>query len=643
MLLVEAQETSKWQIEAAPMQRGDALWWLGGQVDNYVDSRVPKVLVVTFPRGKEELAGYDILLEHFPRATLCDNEMRDRWALRGAAASEFAAEIAAHCYVARAEMTHAATVPALTMTTKYDPVIVTSVSTGESTPFPTLDEASVGLGAKLAQMQAALSGRQKTCAGHTVKFATEREDGAALLKKRKAADGELKELRDAAKADDIIPDDRPLAYYGGLFEHRGRILPNNGSLSLAMVHKDAGVCNALQRRFGGRVQLVPNKKRGQQKIRDHQWTLDDSAAAMDALQLMEPFLPSRRGHVEAARKDLATPPITEVPSERMLKELRNGVWGRPGTDWSKITEDQRWWIGGQHDGDGSSGFHNGSHRVAVGKARSGYVCLHHLQHLLGGSISKEQPQKGNCEASKQWYLFGRAALEFCQVMQYYTFLKKPQLELAAVFPYHNFWLARVVPVVGTNIETGERHVRVSAEHNYKACQQLARHTSSGHTWTVLPNEWVSTRSDAEIHAANAALEAELKALKHVEHGAIDVELPKPYMAGFVDADGCISLIAAGAQSHSISQKYIAICEAFQQQYGGGVTSDWERPVHQWYTHVAFAGRFLGDIAPYLVEKHEQARLILEMLPGEGKATRAAVQALHGRRLYYDSLKTENKD
>ena len=625
------------------MKREDALWYLGGQLDNYFDARVPKVLIITFPRNKEERVGFDILRELFPEATLCDNDMRDRWALRGVAASDFALQMLPYCYVAREEMRLASTVPGKAKWYRHEPVLVTPVGSTESVPYDTLELAAAALGASVTQMQTVLRGVQHTCAGHTVAFARPQPDADQQLRKRKAADGELKELRDAERQQDLIPDQQPPAYYGGLFEHHGQILPNNGSLSLAMVHKEPSVCNALQRRYGGRVENVPNNKahRGQKrKIKCWQWTLDETEAAAEALRSIGDYLPSRRVHIEAAFKDMSIPPITHISTERMLHELRRGCYERQQINWSTISEDQRWWIGGQHDGDGCSGFYNNSHHVMVTKARPGFGCLEHLLSLLGGHISAEQPQRGNQEAKKQWYLVGQAALDFCVVMRDYCFLKRPQLELAADFPYHNFWLARVVPVVGTNIETGERVVRTSAQHNFKQSHELGRHTAEGHAWSALPNEWESERPDEEIRAANLELDRALRALKHVEHGEINRELPLPYIAGFVDADGCISLTASGSQSHSVSQKYIAICEAFQQQYGGGVTSNWEKPVHQWYTHVAFAGKFLADIAPFLVEKIEQARLILDMQPGDEARVRSEVQALHGRRLYYASLGRE---
>ena len=97
------------------------------------------------------------------------------------------------------------------------------------------------------------------------------------------------------------------------------------------------------------------------------------------------------------------------------------------------------------------------------------------------------------------------------------------------------------------------------------------------TWQYIENP---VKED-EARARRKKLEIELSTMKHVEHLPIDIELPKPYIAGFVDGDGHVETNAFNGQSHSVSQKYVAICEALKREYGGSIWRDGTTGVYKW--------------------------------------------------------------
>ncbi len=148
------------------------------------------------------------------------------------------------------------------------------------------------------------------------------------------------------------------------------------------------------------------------------------------------------------------------------------------------------------------------------------------------------------------------------------------------------------------------------------------------TWQYIENP---VKED-EARARRKRLEIELSEMKHVEHLPIDIKLPKPYIAGFVDGDGHLGASGSSAQCHSVSQKYVAICDALKREYGGALSgatlsqASFNGPIS------TRAKDFLIGIAPYLIEKRQQAELLLGMKAGEGKAVKAALSLLKGRQL-----------
>ena len=342
--------------------------------------------------------------------------------------------------------------------------------------------------------------------------------------------------------------------------------------------------------------------------------------------------------------DTATPmsePTVSIPTIS-YEQMRAGMYVRDKDiiEWGGVNNDLRWWIGGHMDADGCVRMCpvNGL-MVRIGKAENGWHCLVWLKKLLQGAIYDSTPENETEQAMREWCLRGQAALNFCRVIKDYCFLKKPQLIKGCEFVFGELWMLQMKPVAATNRTTGEMRVFAGPHHaaremcisNGNICNCIRgknRTKSVGNcTWQYIENP---VKED-EARARRKKLEIELSAMKHVEHLPIDIELSKPYIAGFVDGDGHLGASGSSAQCHAVSQKYIAICDALKREYGGCIWRNSTTGVYKW-TLCRNAKDFLIGIAPYLIEKRKQAELILGMKAGEGKAVKAALSLLKGRQL-----------
>lgn len=295
-------------------------------------------------------------------------------------------------------------------------------------------------------------------------------------------------------------------------------------------------------------------------------------------------------------------------------------------DFEKLSDDVKWWIGGQMDGDGCVRVCpiNGL-TVRIGKAENAWHSLVHLQRFMGGAIYDcNRSREGNFQAERHWTLRGQAALDFCESMQRFMFLKQPQLVKALEFPLYGGWMAKMKPVRGTHKKTGETVVFASVSDAKRKIgitsinAYLAGKTThaGGYEWEYIANP-VKT---GEIHSKRAELERIVSDLKRVEHLEIEAELPLPYVAGFVDADGCVR---AGAVI--VTQKYRAVCEAMQRQFGGGVytsTREDGSSIFRWRSPgKAGALRIAALLLPYMIEKKAQVEIMLDVALSDAEKNR----------------------
>jgi hypothetical protein len=333
-----------------------------------------------------------------------------------------------------------------------------------------------------------------------------------------------------------------------------------------------------------------------------------------------------------------------------LDDMRAGVYtlDKHRIDWAEVNEDLRWWIGGQLDSDGCVRMCpvNGL-MVRIAKAESGWHCLLWLQRMLKGIVVNSNAETDTKQPMKEWNVRGMAALDFCHNMKAYCHLKRPQVEKACGFVFGELWMAQMRPVASTHVSTGE--VRVFAgiaqasralmgKPSFSSISQNLRgkaKRAGQFTWQYLDNP---VRLEDAMERRKV-LENELVALKRVEHHSISEKLSKPFMAGFVDGDGCLRVWGSKAQVHSVSQKYVSICDALQRQYGGTVCFNKEKQLYAWYVNKN-AQMFLEDVAPFLIEKRKQAELILGMKAGEAKSVAAALSLLKGNKKRAHEEKTE---
>lgn len=474
------------------LTRSEALWYLGGQLDAYVDIRVPKILVVSFPRSHgPQQHGYELLKKWFPQATFSDNKVDVRWILRGKAASDFCAELRHFCYPQRAAVELAAAVPSHTRNPAgLYPVKSVNKTTNEVVCFDSDRAAAVATGIKLNQIQAALSGRQKTSGGYEWSYTVPRDNWQAAKESRQNADPELKRLRDEVPVTSIAAN-RPTAYYAGLFEHHGEILPNNGSLLLVLNHKHETVCQALCDEFGGSVARVPRSRKSL-----FVWRLQDTAAARQALQSLQPYLLHRGDQAVAAVADSLITPTTVCFNDllSMLNTNNENI-----VDWNKVSEEARWWIGGQLDGNGCSYVDPNALqlRVIVVQPQSRWGCLHILQETLGGEVTDACQSDSKYQCTREWTVTDQPAKLFCKIIQDYCFRKRSQLKLAATFPANELQVAKCWPVVSTDVITASRNVYCTSvdteSNNVAAARRGERYTAASCTWSNISNPLNATQ------------------------------------------------------------------------------------------------------------------------------------------------------
>lgn len=82
-----------------------------------------------------------------------------------------------------------------------------------------------------------------------------------------------------------------------------------------------------------------------------------------------------------------------------------------------------------------------------------------------------------------------------------------------------------------------------------------------------------------------------------------------YVAGMIDADGCVRISGGSTQYVSITNRYLPVLLKMRQQYGGNVRVD--RNVYRYEATGRAARALIRDVLEDLEEKYEQAKLCLE--------------------------------
>lgn len=103
---------------------------------------------------------------------------------------------------------------------------------------------------------------------------------------------------------------------------------------------------------------------------------------------------------------------------------------------------------------------------------------------------------------------------------------------------------------------------------------------------------------------------------------LESRIQPQYVAGMVDADGCVRISSGSTQYVSITNRYLPVMLKMREQYGGNVRVD--KNVYRYEATGKNARALLRDILPDLEEKYEQARLCLEFSEFPPRSTQRAM-------------------
>ncbi len=146
----------------------------------------------------------------------------------------------------------------------------------------------------------------------------------------------------------------------------------------------------------------------------------------------------------------------------------------------------------------------------------------------------------------------------------------------------------------------------------------------------------------------------------IKEECMNKKLKYAYLAGFVDADGSISIKSEGKKRPYVGCIQVYNCnkeviEMFFEEFGGGkfrykkTGKNWNknwRPCWEWQLRHQKAARAIEKIFPYLVIKKRQAELVLGLCKtkaeNKGPISRWQPERWKKLLLKYDGLKTECK-
>ena len=209
--------------------------------------------------------------------------------------------------------------------------------------------------------------------------------------------------------------------------------------------------------------------------------------------------------------------------------------------------------------------------VSISQSQRGVACLHFIYDNFGGEIETLcHTGNANHQQAYEWRLRGPRALQFAVIVVDSLLLKKR--EAICFIEYKK-------------TDTGARDILADRMRN----------------------------------------------MKHIEHDVVpaDVKPTLAYFGGFMDGEGCFDTHGKSSQHHTTSQSWRPICDVFERRFGG--TTSWSKEpnnVFKWTIHT-FADEFVRSLAPFIVGKKEQIKLIMEMKPGEAMDVHCKLRELKG--------------
>lgn len=299
-----------------------------------------------------------------------------------------------------------------------------------------------------------------------------------------------------------------------------------------------------------------------------------------------------------------------------------------------ITEDIKWWVGGELDGDGSVGVYAGRLKVVLHKSVKSMTTIERFRDLFGGSIVHNLPANEFEEAQAAWFLRAEEARRFCKDIVPYTFLKKEQFRVASEI------IVGRTPIIATKDGISKPVRNGTQLHKLIADPKILVWTVRRRIKTTTPFKlggWTVTQIDKGV-AKQKLVDArqQLMAMKQQEHAVITDPPPAAYFSGFFEADGCVCITGPKGTAASVTQKYRAICDAFASSYGGLVGSCAVEKstlgyIWHWRASGDTAREFLRQVEPFAFEKKEQMQLALACSKDNWKANKLQLDAMKGRR------------
>lgn len=278
------------------------------------------------------------------------------------------------------------------------------------------------------------------------------------------------------------------------------------------------------------------------------------------------------------------------------------------------------YVAGFFDGDGCiSSSKNNILAISITQAKKGYSTLEFIKKHFGGCIYKHSDATEKTQEQFSWKINGGENInKFIKKILPYTLLKKRELELGLEFPYKVITNLEIIAInkITKNELRFDSLINCAKELkiDYKLISNLLIKNP-----ILEKNNWIITKiikTDNEIKVIDEKRKniiEQLKILKKTPHDNIhhDYTPSKAYLAGFVDAEGCLGVCGRSCHSHIIGQKYKPILEVFQRLYGGGKIVHRKSGLYAW--KICKGGKdFLEDIYPYLICKKTQATIILNM-------------------------------
>lgn len=225
-------------------------------------------------------------------------------------------------------------------------------------------------------------------------------------------------------------------------------------------------------------------------------------------------------------------------------------------------------VGGELDSDGSVAVYSGRLIVLIKKSVKSKTLLEKYQSMFGGTVTLADQRSSNWEIQWAWCIRAEAARQFCKDIVSFVFAKRPQFELASTL------------VVGRTPLIAKRGDVTRA---FCSFEELTNELQLGEAANVrrrfvknttrLLQGWTIYRLDkASILAYRQEVDQKLRAMKNVPH------LPYPcpqdihlaYYCAFVEGDGTVAIRGPNQYHIAVSQKFRAVCDAFQTKFGGSV-------------------------------------------------------------------------